>query len=224
MAFAEPLSQSPEERAAPPFRHRRHAGRMLARHLHSEGANGFDVMLVIARGGLPVADEVMRLIPSFAQRVIPVTVQRVFHPQDGSLAIGAVSDDETWLHDDLLRLFPCCRSELDIAVASARKKLGYRSGRLGAWSASLRWSTHGSVALLDDVVATGASMAAVDQAVRRLTGGGVVAFVAPVVFSPARSLLEKGSGQVLTLVEASRSAPFDGSSFYAEFAPVKGGS
>jgi putative phosphoribosyl transferase len=149
------------------FADRRDAGRVLARSfLSSEAARDAQdgIVLGLPRGGVPVAYEVARALDLPLDVFI---VRKLGVPGFGELAMGAITTDGTVaLNQEVIQEFGIDRDAMD-AVAQReklemeRQELAYRSGRPAA-------RIEGRMAILvDDGVATGASMLAAARALRR---------------------------------------------------------
>ena len=149
------------------FADRRDAGRALARSLlSSEAARDAQdgIVLGLPRGGVPVAYEVARALDLPLDVFI---VRKLGVPGFGELAMGAITTDGTVaLNQEVIQEFGIDRDAMD-AVAQReklemeRQELAYRSGRPAA-------RIEGRMAILvDDGVATGASMLAAARALRR---------------------------------------------------------
>ncbi len=147
------------------FRDRRHAGRELATRLAAE-IEGPAVVLALPRGGVPVALEIAKALGAPLDLVM---VRKIGAPGQPELAVAAVADgehpelvvnpdvlrmtgvDEAWLEQQKER-------ELEEIARRRRRYLGDRP----------RPSLEGRAAIVvDDGIATGATMLAALRAVRR---------------------------------------------------------
>ncbi len=149
------------------FRDRREAGRVLAQDLARYRGRDDLLVLGLARGGVPVGWEVA----SFLHAPLDVClVRKLGVPHWPELAMGAVATaGGVVLNDDLLRSLDISDDQVRDAVTREtaelhRRELAYRAGR-GPLTLSGR-----TVILVDDGIATGASMIAavrVGAAIRR---------------------------------------------------------
>ena len=161
------------------FTDRRHAGRALAQKLSDYAHRPDVVVLGLPRGGVPVAREVARALDAPLDVFV---VRKVGHPGNPELAIGAIaSGGVTVLSHDLIGQLGVGRTALDAAIARERQELerrerAYRQGRPPL---ALGGKT---VLLIDDGLATGATMRAAVAAVRKLSPRSIV--VAVPVASP----------------------------------------
>ncbi|HMF97856.1 MAG TPA: phosphoribosyltransferase family protein [Vicinamibacterales bacterium] len=164
---------------APPYADRHDAGRLLAGALQRYRGKPNVVVLGLPRGGIPVAYEVAT---SLDAPLDVFAVRKLGMPGHPELAFGAIASGGVQvLSDDVLHWYGISDAAVAGVVAHERAELErrereYRRGPM----TDLR----GHVAILvDDGLATGASMRAAVQAVRALGPARVV--VAVPVGSPA---------------------------------------
>ena len=147
------------------FANRSEAGRVLAQRLLGFKSER-PVVLALPRGGVPVGFEVARMLEAPLDLVLVRKIGAPFQPE---LAIGAVVDGaraETVLNEEMVREFQI--SESYLAEESARQ-LGEIERRREIYLAgSRRAPVEGHTAILvDDGIATGATMEAALRATRR---------------------------------------------------------
>jgi putative phosphoribosyl transferase len=162
---------------------RRAAGRALAALLEAE--RGPDTVVVgLARGGVPVAAEVAAALGAPLDVVV---VRKVGHPLQPELALGAVTADG-----------PVCLPplpELRIAtpqapaIAAAKREAGAIEARLRAGHPRVDL-TGATCVLVDDGLATGASMEAAIHWARGQGAARIVVGVPVAATSSARALRE----------------------------------
>lgn len=154
---------------APLFADRAAAGRALAELLGDE--RGGDALVVgLARGGVVVAAEVAATLDL---PLDALAVRKVGHPLQPEYAIGAVAPDDgvyVRAHDGLTD------EEVDAAVARAREKAAALDEWLHAEHAALEPAGRRCI-LVDDGLATGASMIAAVRWARSRGASEVVAAV-----------------------------------------------
>jgi erythromycin esterase-like protein/predicted phosphoribosyltransferase/dienelactone hydrolase len=149
----------------PLFDDRGMAGRLLAAKI-AKHAPSQPVVYALPRGGVPVAIEVARQLHAPLDLLL---VRKIGVPQQPELAAGAVVDGnhpDIILNDDIVRALGLTKSEIESGTKVQlkeieRRRAQYMPGRLPV-------SARGRTAILvDDGVATGASMEAAIAAVRR---------------------------------------------------------
>jgi predicted phosphoribosyltransferase len=158
------------------FQDRRHAGRALAQVLRDELRQDLipqdAIVLALPRGGVPVAFEVSREL----QLPLDVLVVRKLGvPGQEELAMGAVaSGGLVVMQDEVVSAFHIGPAVIDSVVARelreiARRETAYREGRSPARLQGR------SVILIDDGLATGATMKAAARALRPMAQRLIVA-------------------------------------------------
>ena len=145
------------------FQDRISAGRQLADLMRDENVD-LDLVLGIPRGGLPAARMVA---DAYDVPLDVVAAKKLWAPNNPELAIGAAAADGTvWLNDDLITRLRVDdeyveRERERVKEVAAEKERTYREGRDPPTVEGKR------VAIVDDGVATGATMLAALDAVRR---------------------------------------------------------
>jgi putative phosphoribosyl transferase len=146
-----------------PFRDRSEAGRVLAGHLTAYARRPDSIVLALPRGGVPVAYEVAQALDAPLDVFL---VRKLGVPGHEELALGAIaSGGGRVLNLDVVSMFGL--QETDIAHIAAReaaeisrRERAYRGDRPPQ-------SVRGKVVILiDDGLATGATMRAAAQAIR----------------------------------------------------------
>ncbi len=166
MAFYAEPSQS--------YRDRRHAGAELAARLgHFKGRDDV-VVLALPRGGVPVAIEVARVLEAPLDIFL---VRKLGVPGHRELAMGAIaSGGVRVLNEEVVRWYRIPEAVIDETARAEqaeleRRERAYRDGR------SPVPIQDRIVLLIDDGLATGSSMRAAVQAVRRQRPARVVVAV-----------------------------------------------
>ncbi len=157
-----------------PFRDRGDAGRQLAAKL-GRHANRPDVLvLALPRGGVPVAFEVARELGAPLDVFL---VRKLGVPGHEELAMGAIaSGGVTFLNDDVLRAIRIPPQEMERVIARESEELARREQRYRGGTPPP--DVRGRVAILvDDGLATGASMRAAVAAVKRQDPRAIVVAV-----------------------------------------------
>jgi len=175
------------------FRDRRDAGEQLAREL---GTLGPATALAIPRGGVVVADAIVRSLGWSLDIVIP---RKLRAPQNPELAFGAVTGDGTvFLDPRLARALRIAdeylREEIDAQIAEIeRRRVAYRGERPGP---DVRGRT---AVLVDDGLATGATAIASVRMLRHALAREVVVAI-PVGPPEAVQRVEEEADKVICLL------------------------
>ena len=177
------------------FANRRAAGRMLATELgQHRGAPG-TVVLGLARSGVPVGWEVA------AALVLPFDVflvRKLGVPHWPELAMGALATGGTVVrNEDLIRSQNITEQQLRETLARERTELRRREAAYGVRE-PLELADR-TVILVDDGIATGASMLAAVRAVR-VAGAGYVVAAVPVASRSACRLVAADADEVICVV------------------------
>jgi erythromycin esterase-like protein/predicted phosphoribosyltransferase len=153
------------------FRDRREAGRVLARHLERYRGDPDVIVLGLPRGGIPVAWEVAA---SLGAPLDAFVVRKLGVPGQEEFAAGAVArDGQIVVNDDVVRGLRITQEQLqEVAEREgrelARRESAYRDGRPPVDVAGK------TVIVVDDGLATGASMRVAVQALRNLDPAVIV--------------------------------------------------
>lgn len=167
------------------FPDRRAAGRVLATRLGAHLARPDTLVLALPRGGVPVGFEVARALGAQLDLIL---VRKLGVPGEEELALGALAEGGVRvLNDDLvasLQIGPEVIEQLAVRASAeiARQARAYRGARPAP---DPRGRT---VILLDDGLATGATMRAAIAAVRR-QGPARIVVAAPVAAPETAQLL-----------------------------------
>lgn len=177
---------------APTFTDRHDAGRRLSQRLRPLAGRSDVIVLALPRGGIPVGIEVARALHAPLDVFV---VRKLGVPGHLELAMGAVaSGGVRVLNDDVITQLSITPATIDAATTRERRELerrdlAYRDGR------ALR-NVHGAtVVLVDDGIATGATMLAAVRAMRQL-GAARVVVAAPVVANATRAQLRSEADDV----------------------------
>ncbi|HBY95094.1 MAG: phosphoribosyltransferase [Ardenticatenaceae bacterium] len=156
------------------FQDRTQAGRLLARKL-ARYANRQDVLVLgLPRGGVPVASEVSRALNAILDIVV---VRKLGVPGYEELAMGAIATGGTVvLNEDVVRGLDIPGSVVDAIAADELKEL-MRRERAYRGDRPLPDVRGRTVILVDDGLATGASMRAAVAALRQQQPAQIVVAV-----------------------------------------------
>jgi putative phosphoribosyl transferase len=181
--------------AAQTFRDRREAGRALAGQLSEYRDRAGVIVFGLARGGVPVAWEIAAALHAPLEVFL---VRKLGAPRWSELAMGALaSGGGMVLNDDVLCDLKVTDEQVREVIDAERTELtrrehAYRGGRP---IADPRANT---VILVDDGIATGASMLAAVQAMRAAGPRSIVVAVPVGPRSACRELALEADGVVCT--------------------------
>ena len=153
------------------------------------------VVLGLARGGVVVAAEVARLT---GKPLDVVVVRKIGAPENEELAIGAVGEEgEPILNDAAIGEFAIFDEYVIMAVRRAREEM---QRRVAAYRQGPRPAVAGKTAVLvDDGIATGATIEAAIETVKRWGAGRVVVAV-PVISRQAEARLRRRVDDLVALL------------------------
>ncbi len=197
------------------FSDRNDAGQQLAQHLQAYHKHKNAIVLGLARGGVVVAYEVAKALSLPLNALVP---RKIGAPGNPELAIGAVAENgalvlnsalaesvgasEHYIHEEAAK---------QKAVAQERLALFRRAAPLP----NLRGKT---VILVDDGVATGATMLVEIQALRAQAARRIVAAV-PVAAASSWQAIQNAADEAIALIVSEEL--FSISQFYINFAQVE---
>jgi predicted phosphoribosyltransferase len=198
----------------PLFRDRVDAGQRLAKRLESY-RKASPVVFAIPRGGVPVGAEIAHWLDAELDVVVARKLGAPFHAE---LAIGAVTaDGERFLNRDIISQLRVDDAYLEQITKeqgeeARRREQRFRGGRPPV-------DVKGRTALLvDDGLATGATMRAAARSLRKREPGRLVVAI-PVGSREACAALRKDADEVVCLAEPD---PFFAIGLYYEhFEPVE---
>lgn len=179
------------------FQDRREAGRLLAARLEEYRGCRDCLLLGLPRGGVVVAAEIARALG------LPMDVclvRKLGAPFQPELAMGAVAFGGVLvLHQDLIDGWGIPAAAVDRAIAREREELQRRESlyRAGRPPLDLYGKT---VILVDDGIATGATVEAAISAMRQMRAGRVVVAAAVASAATARRLARVADEVVCVLL------------------------
>jgi putative phosphoribosyl transferase len=177
------------------FRNREEAGRLLARALTDYAGREDVVVFGLPRGGVPVAAEVARALGAPLDVLV---VRKLGAPGQEELALGAIGEGGVRvLNEHLVRDLGLSGEAIDRIAGREERELERRVAvyRGGHEALEVEGKT---VIVVDDGVATGATMRAGLQTLRALGASRIVA-AAPVGAADSVALLEDDADDVVVL-------------------------
>lgn len=146
------------------FQDRFDAGRILAEQLRHHAGDPSVLVLALPRGGVPVAFEIAQALASPLDVFI---VRKLGVPGCEELAMGAIaSGGVRVLNEDVIRQLNIPESAIEAVAAEEAQELSRRE-KIYRGDREPVQIQHHAVILVDDGLATGASMRAAVQALRR---------------------------------------------------------
>jgi putative phosphoribosyl transferase len=181
------------------FRDRTHAGRLLGDRLAQLGLEA-PIVVGLARGGVPVAAEVARILGAPLDVLV---VRKLGCPWQPELGVGAIAEGGSIVFDTpLLRRLGLSEAELDDVVRRETAQLEARMLAYHRGRPHLPWARR-IVVLVDDGVATGYTIRAAVDAVRRADAAHIVVAVPVGAAESVASLREVADDVVCLTTPAS---------------------
>jgi predicted phosphoribosyltransferase len=176
------------------FASRQDAGEKLGRRLLEEGVEA-DLVMGLPRGGVVVAAEVAHVLRCPLDVLV---VRKIGHPMHREFAVGAMAEGDVVLLDEsAMSSNPLARARLEQVVKEEKERL---------WQYQIKFhETKGTdvrdrvVLLVDDGLATGATMEAAALAARKQAALKTIV-AAPVASTSAVRRLRKAADEVMTLI------------------------
>lgn len=173
-----------------PFKDRSNAGKQLAELLqHSHTA--YDQVLALPRGGVPVAYEIARALKLPLDVFI---VRKLGAPEHEELALGAIaSGDVSVFNDEVIKNLDISKEQIQTIMAAENEELNRRNLEYRGNKPPLAPENQHLI-LVDDGIATGASVKAALLALKKLKPASItlaVPVAAPSSLDSLRNLADK---------------------------------
>ena len=178
-----------------PYVNRSEAGKLLADALQSYAKQADIIVLALPRGGVPVGFEVAKALNVPLDLML---VRKLGVPGRSELAMGAIaSGDARILNQDVIRAYNISAEAIDQVVTDEKKELQrrYQAYRDDLPVPELK---NRCVILVDDGVATGATMRAAVAALRQ-TGASKIIVAVPIGAPETLELLRNEADKVICL-------------------------
>lgn len=180
------------------FADRRDAGRHLAEALREYAGRDDVIVLGLPRGGVPVAAEVAAALNVPFDAFI---VRKLGAPWHRELALGAIAEGGVEIrHEEAMRSVGVSADEMDEVAAVEREELTRRIRAYRGDHPAPRALAGRTVLLVDDGLATGATMEAAVAAVRHAGATRVIVAV-PVGPRDTRRRIERVADQCVCLLQ-----------------------
>lgn len=177
------------------FHNRKDAGRRLAILLEKYKNREDAIVLGLPRGGVVVAAEVAHALELPLDIVVP---RKIGAPSNSEFAIGAITlDGEPVFDDEIIELYDISQEYLDAAVEKEKEEAKRRLKAYRVDRPPLKLQNK-TVILVDDGVATGATMRAAINSVKALGAREIVAAV-PVGSAQTLELIRREVDKVVFL-------------------------
>lgn len=190
------------------FLDRRDAGRRLSERL-AEYKDRNALVLAIPRGGVPVGYEIAQFLQAEFDVIVPRKIPIPWNPEAG---LGAITADGTVvLNHTMIRSLGLSKDELQNAAEEVRQEVIRRTNRYRG-DRPLPEIRDRPVILVDDGLASGYTMLAAIESLRKDRAGCIVVAV-PVASSGAARLISPRVDSLVTLITSER-LPFAVADFY----------
>lgn len=178
-----------------PFENRIQAGRLLGHALTSYAKRPDTTVLALPRGGVPVGFEVARIIGAPLDIML---VRKLGTPGQEELAMGAIASGGVCvLNSDLVAALHVSQESIEAAARKERQELERRE-RTYRGDYPLSALENRCVILVDDGLATGASMRAAVAALKQRKPASIVVAI-PVAPPDTVELLQEEADDVICL-------------------------
>jgi putative phosphoribosyl transferase len=203
-----------QQHLSQPFRDRREAGRLLASLLRHFANRGDVVVLALPRGGVPIAYEVAVAIGA---PLDVFTVRKLGVPEHEEIAMGAIGSGGAYvLNYDMIDALQVSHREV-VSVAERERHELERREHLYRDSRPYPKLEGKTIILIDDGLATGASMLVAVNALRQKRPGKIVVAV-PVAPLETCALLREHADEAICYETPE---PFRGvGAWYEDFSQV----
>lgn len=177
------------------FKDRQEAGRLLVPKLAEYKGIKNGIVLGLARGGVVVAYEVAKGLNLPLNVVVP---RKIGAPGNPELAIGAIMEDgEGVFNERIIRLLSVPQSHIDAEVEAEKARAKQRL-TLFRKNAPLPDLENSTVILVDDGIATGATMQAAIKSIQK-SGARHIVVAVPVAAAQSLYPIEEAVDRVVCL-------------------------
>ena len=195
------------------FQNRQHAGQLLAEKLASVKID-HPLLLALPRGGVPIAVEIAK---SLHCPLEILAVRKIGSPYNSELAVGAICEGCAPIYNDyILSQLGLTPDDMKKTVEREREEMDRQINKFRAGSPlpSVKKKT---VIVVDDGLATGATMSAAIQCLEKKGSGRIIVAV-PVAASMVAQSLRKKVSEVVVVEE--RKDLWSVSQWYGDFTQI----
>lgn len=179
------------------FYDRQEAGRSLAQSLLKYKENPQTIVLGLARGGVVVAFEVAQILSLPLNVVVP---RKIGAPDNPELALGAIMEDGQGIFNNaIIHLLGVPPSYIQQEIKKEKQRAQQRLALYRQYTPLPEIKNH-TVILVDDGIATGATMLTAIEAMRKAQVRKIVVAV-PVAATSALELMEEAADEVVCLYD-----------------------
>lgn len=179
------------------FMDRYEAGKILAEQLKSYSKKDNTIVLALPRGGVPVAYEIAKLLSLPLDVFI---VRKLGVPGHEELAMGAIATGNiTVFNDEIVRDFAISTSAIDEVIQSEKIELQRRNSTYRN-DKPLPVFENKNIILVDDGIATGATMKAAIKALKQQKPAKIIIAIPVAAFSTCEEL-EKSVDELVCLLK-----------------------
>ena len=177
------------------FTDRADAGRQLAKKLSAYQNDPSVIVLGLPRGGVITAHEVAKIIKAPLDIIVP---RKIGAPFSAELAVGAITEDgEPILDENLIASLNITRDYLAAEIEKEKTEAARRLKKYRADQSNLDLKNKIAI-LVDDGIATGATMRAAISSVKNKNAKKVIVAV-PVLPADTKKIIEKECDQLIYL-------------------------
>lgn len=176
------------------FKNRKVAGQKLAAALGKYKKAPKTIAIGLPRGGVVVAAEVAKALSLPLDIIVP---RKIGAPHNEELGIGALAGDVVWIDPEISSIVGATQEYIDQAIAKEKKEADrrlslYRKGK------SPQQFSDWTVILIDDGIATGATMKASIAWMKKMKAARIVIAI-PVAPPGTLANLQKEADEVVCL-------------------------
>lgn len=196
------------------FQNREQAGEALAELLYTDMKESNAVVVALPRGGVPVAARIARRLGSKLDILIAHKLGAPYNPE---FALGAVTEDGgVWMNQDALEMIPHETSQLEASLETAFTEMR-KQGKLFRGNELKVDVKAKTVILVDDGLATGSTLVAATNALKK-QGASKIVVAVPVASQKGMKLLKPLSDRVYAVEQPTRFRAI--ADWYEDFDPV----